>query len=442
VEEFMTIETDKIEKIIEGRELELKNIADSFLNLKDNRYICNIRYTLEEVFFLVLCAQICGYESFREYQAYGKIKLNFLRSYLPYTNGIPSHTTIGKILAIINHTEIELKFKESIEKIVSLKNEEMKRINEEKNENIQKNKIMKSESRIDLKPENDEYILDEIEQNVLPIDGKRHRGCINKCPEDNTTLHVVSAFSTTHGLTLGQVKVADKTNEIKAIPELLDLIDISGQIVTIDAAGCQTEIVDKIRSKKADYIIALKGNQGNLHKNVKNCFENPEMLLKCKKIEIENKGHGREEKRICHVLSAKNILYIDEKWTDLETIVMLESTRVIKGITQKQTRYYISSLPDNPKKIQRSIRLHWNIENNCHWMLDVVFQEDKRIIWNHNIAYNESMIRRLSLNLLKEYQGVAEPIIRSDKIAIKTIRKVVISDDYRMSKLLNCFSVK
>jgi len=269
----------ELEKVLKDREEDVEGVIKSFLSLKDNRRSFNIHYSLSEVLFLVLCAQLCGCESFREYKSYGKVKISFLRCYLPYKYGVPSHTTIGRILAIFEPRELEKKFIEFTQRIVS------------------------SQDQKEDAPENHVQEESAEKEDIIAIDGKTHCGLKRK-NEDNS-LHIVSAFSTRDGLTLGQVKVPDKTNEITAIPDLLDMIHITGQIVTIDEAGCQTDIARKIRSKGADYILALKGNQGSLHEAVIDYFQAPGKLQGCSFYERHDKGHGRIEHRQCYAAQPK-----------------------------------------------------------------------------------------------------------------------------------------
>jgi predicted transposase YbfD/YdcC len=404
----MIIDIDEIDNVVEDNDLKL--IHEVFHDLKDNRYQPNVRFPLTEVFFLVLCAQLCGYESFREYTAYGKLKLNFLRRFLPYENEIPSHKTIRSVLAIFYPDELETRFRDAIQIIIN------------------KRKAEKSE-------ENE----DEDEQDTIAIDGKRHRGLKATATEDNI-LHTVSAYSTKEDLILCHENVADKSNEITAIPELLDALDISGHIVTIDAMGCQVAIADKIRSKGGDYILALKGNQGNLYDSVRAFFDNPDNADRWDIFEASNKGHGRHEYRKCTVGGKLKLPDEYKKWTGLQSIIRLDSTRTIKGQEAHETKYYISSLSPNPKKAAKSIRVHWGVENKCHWCLDVIFGEDNRIMWDKNIAKNESMIRRLALCLLREYKKHEQEPLKSKKIAIKTLRKNLVADDERMEEILSCLT--
>jgi len=266
---------------------------------------------------------------------------------------------------------------------------------------------------------------------VIALDGKKHRGA------QDQDLHLVSAFDTKSGLTLGQEKVKTKSNEITAMPILLDSLVIEGHIVSIDAMGCQREIAEKIRSKKADYLLAVKGNQGNLLEEIEDYFNNAECLKNCNVATRLDKGHGRIETRTCY--TTDDIDWLDQKsaWKDLRSIVMIVSKRKIKGIETIEKRFFIASLDADAGKILLASRAHWGIENSLHWVLDVVFSEDDRIIWNNNIAQNESIVRRIALNLLKKYR-LTRPTksVNSEKIAIKTLRKVMILDDNGMLKLL------
>jgi len=394
----MAIDIYEIEDLIDDETS--YNIQELFSDLLDTRYQPNVRYPLNEIFFLVLCAQLCGYESFREYEAYGHLKLSFLRRFIPYENGIPSHKTIRSILAIFCPSQLEDKFRETIKLITG------KRVTLEESQ----------------QPE------------TIAIDGKRHRGLKSK-GEDSNILHTVSAYSTKEGVLLGQSTVADKSNEITAIPELLDALEISGQIVTIDAMGCQAEIAKKIRTKGADYILALKGNQGYLYDAVQDFFNNSKNSDSWYSFETENKGHGRKEKRQCMVVGNLEIPEVYKKWEGLTSIIKLISTRELKDKKESEERYYISSLDPDPKKILTSIRRHWGVENEVHWYLDVVFREDDRIIWNKNIASNESTIRRLAMSLLKKHKAQSESSGKK-KIAMKTLRKNLVADDHSMEIII------
>lgn len=405
-----TDDTNK-DYILEGQNKNIHSIISKFSDFKDIRVLLKISFSLDEIFLTVLCAQICGYISFREYEHYGNLKIDFLRNFLPFQNGIPSHQTFKDVLAIFDPQELERKFRQWIKEIISSREE--------------------AETKGSF--EDDQGLCNEPD--TIAIDGKANRG-LRKRSEDDRQLTVLGAMSSKHGLLMGQETVDEKSNEITAIPKLLDSLDIKGHIVSIDAVGCQTEITHKVRSRGGDYILALKGNQEGLHEVAKDFFNKKDNLEACLVHEMSNGGHGRIENRKCYVISGLTFHDSFNKWKDLNTLVMLESSRIIKGKEEKEARYFISSLPPNPFRIMSSIRFHWGIENKGHWVLDVIFGEDDRIIWDRNIAKNESTIRRIALNLLKMYQGSDRPTLKSRKVAIKTMRKNLLADDEGMKFLL------
>lgn len=212
-------------------------------------------------------------------------------------------------------------------------------------------------------------------------------------------------------LTLGQLKVEGKSNEITAIPKLLDILDVEGTTVTIDAMGCQTEIASKIIEKKADYVLALKGNQQSLADEVENYFNQAEALnfegVECDALGSKEFGHGRIEKREIYVTEDIDWLPQKDKWLNLKSIVMIISERLLPGQKPSiERRYYISSLPANALRMANAIRKHWSIENQAHWILDVGFREDEQNADAGNIAENLSLIRRMALNLLKQEKSI------------------------------------
>ena len=268
-------------------------------------------------------------------------------------------------------------------------------------------------------------------QNVVAIDGKTH------CGAQGEGLHLVSAFDTRSGLILGEERVENKSNEITAIPLLLDLLIIKGNLVSIDAMGCQKAIAEKIISKNADYLLALKGNQNALLEEVRDYFGSKDCLKNCAVVTRMDKGHGRIEKRTCYATSDVSWISKISEWKKLKSIVMVIAERTIKGKKTVEKRFFISSATPDPIKLLCATRAHWGIENSLHWVLDVIFGEDNRILWNQNIAQNESIIRRIALNLLKKYRLIIPTKSeRSEKIAIKTLRKIIQHDDEGMFKLL------
>ncbi|MDF2549024.1 MAG: Transposase [Chlamydiales bacterium] len=241
---------------------------------------------------------------------------------------------------------------------------------------------------------------------MVSIDGKAQRGTA-KSGQPYSFVHIVSAWATANHLTLGQLKVDDKSNEITAIPQLLEVLDIEGTIVTIDAIGCQADIAAGIKDKGADYVLSLKGNQESLVDEVENYFTQAEAVnfegLPCDAIGSKEIGHGRIEKREIYVTEDVDWLPQKSKWRNLKSIIMIKSERSLPGkALSSEKRYYISSLPACALKIADAIRKHWGIENQAHWILDVAFREDEQDANAGNIAENMSLIRRLALNLLKQ----------------------------------------
>lgn len=239
---------------------------------------------------------------------------------------------------------------------------------------------------------------EDIKKEVISLDGKCIRGSKDSFHEKNP-IYMVSARASENQLVLGQFKVDEKSNEITAIPLLLDLLDIAGSIITIDAIGTQTKIAEKIIDNKADYILSLKGNQKELLAQVESCFhrQGPDS-----KDQVTEKGHGRIETRICEIIT--NLGFVDnrEHWKGMKTIVKITAHRDTGKKQETETRYYISSVLGNASSFNNFIRQHWGIENRLHWTLDMVFDEDRQRKRIKNSAQNFSFIRKIALNLLKQ----------------------------------------
>ena len=216
---------------------------------------------------------------------------------------------------------------------------------------------------------------------------------------------MVSAMSTKYGLILGQKKCAEKSNEITAIPELLDMIEIASAIITIDAMGCQKKIAEKIISKKADYILALKGNQGNLHDEVIDFFEKtkqPEFKKYINQTDTQiEKDHGRIETRQCSTVTNLGWLLEPSQWQNLKSIVKIKSTVIVGDKQTTEERFYISSIDGDAKLLNMAIRTHWHIENKLHWILDVIFREDYCRLRSGNGAENMNIVRKIAINKMK-----------------------------------------
>jgi predicted transposase YbfD/YdcC len=248
--------------------------------------------------------------------------------------------------------------------------------------------------------------LEELKNELIAIDGKALKGA-SRGGKREGTLYLLNAFATGQGLLIGHHAIAQKTNEITAIPKLLDELSIEGAIVSIDAIGCQKNIAEKVIDKKADYFLALKGNQGGLFADVVTFFEGTIKSAENKLFfaETVDKGHGRLEIRRCW--SSNDIQWLSERnpgWEKLSSICMVESERHIKGEIERERRYYISSRNEDAKQLLSYSRRHWAIENNLHWVLDVQLNEDAAQIRANNAAENMGVVRKIVFNLIKHYQ--------------------------------------
>ncbi len=311
-------------------------LNDFITELKDPRRVTkgNFQYPLIEIFFLVISAVISGTEDWNGISLFGESKLKWLRRFLPYKNGTPSHDVLGDLFArmdIVNFQNVFIKWINSISKITN--------------------------------------------GEIVAIDGKTIKGS-GDSNVSHSAIHIVSAYATKQKLCLGQTTVDRKHNEITAIPEILDMLAIKGGVITIDAMGCQKEIAKKIINKEADYILMLKDNQKELKEQAEKLFElyrdeNPDETVSCE--------HGRIETRKCDTIDDLRFLDGKEQWTGLKSVVRISSCvyNKKKATQTKDIRYYITSLSANSKKLNQAIRSHWSIENNLHWRLDVTFNEDK-----------------------------------------------------------------
>ena len=335
----------------------MKAPIDFFSELEDPRVERTKDHLLADIIFITISAVICGAETWNDIENYGNSKLQWLKQYLKLPNGIPSHDTFNRVFSAINPKHLEKCFLEWIKSVSKTTNGD-----------------------------------------VVSIDGKSIRGSRSK--DSKSFVHMVSAWSKENHLVLGQVKVTEKSNEITAIPELLKVLFLKECIVTIDAMGCQRDIAEQIIEQEADYILAVKGNQGTLEENIKDTIRFVKPIDTNEDVDI---GHGRIETRKCSVYNDFSHLENPEKWKSIKSIIKIDSTRHIKstGKEENETRLYISSLDANAKLISESIRSHWGIENSLHWVLDVAFGEDKSMKRNEISVQNFSIINRIALNLVK-----------------------------------------
>ncbi|QZE13840.1 ISAs1 family transposase [Halosquirtibacter laminarini] len=329
-----------------------------FLPLEDPRRIQkgNFIYPLIEVLFLSLSAILSGFKTNEDIAQFGELKIDWLRKFYPYASGIPSHDTIGRVFRHLDSSlfnECFIKWSSSLTKLTS--------------------------------------------NQVIGIDGKTIKGSANA---KKNAIHVVSAFASDNGLCLGQVTTNKKSNEITAIPELLDLITIKGMVVTTDAMGCQTEIANKILEKEGDYILQVKGNQKKTKEELDIQFNTD---IVCDSNITEDFGHGRIETRICDVINDFEDAPMLTKWRGIHSLIRI-TTQTLESSTNKErsdVRYYISSLDTTAERFNKLIRSHWAIENNLHWTLDVSFNEDKQQRKKDHAAENMNMLCKMALNILK-----------------------------------------
>jgi predicted transposase YbfD/YdcC len=337
------------------------SFVSHFEDLPDPRQLWKVTYPLIEVLLLVLCGVICGADGWVEIATFGDARLEYLRQFLPFEKGTPSHDTLGELFSKLDPAEFQRCFTAWVESL-----------------------------QTGLK-------------GVVAIDGKTLRHSFD---EGHEAIHVVSAWSSEQELILGQEKVANKSNEIKAIPKLLDLLALSGALVTLDAMGCQKEIAVKIRAKGADYILALKENQPNLFNDVTLFLKQQVPAGQVLASQSRDAGHGRVDLRECFVSTDVEWLQsLHPAWKDLNSIGMIRSQRTNKktGETSLEQRYYISSLQNpKPEEFEAAVRLHWGIENKVHWVMDVVFGRDACRIRQDYAPQNFATIQQMAINLVRK----------------------------------------
>jgi predicted transposase YbfD/YdcC len=332
-----------------------------FKHLPDPRIERQKKHNLLDIIILSILAVLSGAESYDSIELFGKTNFTFLKQFLELKNGIPSHDTINRVFQSLSPFYFERYFASWAQ---SLKE-------------------------------------DRIIEKVIAIDGKTSRGTKDSF-HHKSPLHSVHAWSVENGICLCQVACGEKSNEITAIPQVLDLLDVKDCIITIDAMGTQTAIAEKIIEKKGNYILAVKDNQKKLEEEVQlTCKQRRPLFDTC---EIE-KGHGRIETRRCEVFSVDLILdEIKKRWKKLNTVIKITSTREYSGKIETQERFYISSLSAN-NEFNKYIRSHWEVENKLHWELDMVFREDEQRKRSNHADKNFAIVRKIGLNLLKKENG-------------------------------------
>ena len=375
-----------------------------FSDINDPRQSHKIDHLLEEILFLTVLAVLAGADDFNEIAEYCEMKSKWLSTFLKLPGGIPSHDTFNRVICMIDATEFQQSF--------------INWMGDIRNSFDTGNKETK-ESKMD----------------VISVDGKTVRRSKDESKEKKA-IHMVSAFSSKYGLVLGQQKCLEKSNEITAIPALLTMLLIKNTVITIDAMGCQKKIAKKIINKEADYILAIKGNQANLHGEVIDLFnkvKTPEFAHYIYQTKTEvDKDHGRIETRECVTINNLNWLFEIQGWEGVKSIAKVTSTvqHQTSGKETHEERYYISSLSGNADFINRAVRKHWYVENKLHWVLDVIFKEDYCRVRTGNGAENLTTIRKIALNAIKRDNTI--------KTSIKNKRKRCSwNDNYALNILKN-----
>jgi len=345
---------------------------------------------LIDIVFIAVCAVICGAEAFTEMEEFGHSKEAWLRQFLELPNGIPSHDTFGRVLARLDPKEFEACFERWVRGVVQLS-----------------------------------------EGEVVGIDGQTLRRSYDRAA-GRSAIEVVSAWARTTGLTWGQVKVAEDSNEITAVPELLRVLDLTGCIVTVDALNTQKEIARQIRAQGTEYVLALKDNHPTLRQQVADFLQAAQhgrtLNYQISTHQTVEKDHGRIETRRYWQVEAPPHLHEFEQWPDLRSVGLVQATREVRDQTTVETRYYLSSLPVEAGRFSDAVRGHWTVENSCHWILDVVFREDDSRVRRGHAPENLALIRRWAHNLLAR-----EPSV---KRGIKTKRLKAALDDRYLLKIL------
>ena len=360
---------------------------EHFRDLRDPRQPGKVTYPLDEVLLLCLLGVLAGAECFTEIALFGTKKLALLRRFRPFRDGTPAHDHLGDILAALDADQFQRCFVAWVATVAG------------------------------------------VPAGVIALDGKTVRRSGHK-PGGKAAIHMVSAFAVRQRLVLGQVKVAEKSNEILAVPKLLDMLAVEGAIITIDAMGCQREIAQKVIDKKADCVLALKGNQGSLR-------QDSELLATEQKARgfadariSQNRtvegDHGRIETRTTTVIHDVTWLQERHGWPGLKAGVVVESRREISGKVEQETRYCITSLAMPAARLGPIVRSHWAIENSLHWVMDMVFRDDECRVRTQHAPANFTTIKHMALNLLRRPAG---------KLSLRGRRKAASWDDDFLASL-------
>jgi len=363
-----------------------------FTKVKDPRVERTRYHLLTDIITIAILAVIAGAQGWEDIEEYGLNKQEWLETFLELPFGIPSPDTFRRVFEKINPKEFEQCFRQWVQSLV-----------------------------------------EKLGVEVVAIDGKTHRGSYDRASQLKA-LHTVSAWSSQHRLVLGQTKVSSKSNEITAIPALLEMLDISGCIITIDAMGTQKSIAQKIIAADSDYVLSLKDNHPTLHQQVKNWFETS-LSFRFKGIDVSmsqrvEKGHDRIENRKVYTVPVSQLpaLHEQDLWAGLTTVVMVGRSIQHRNQTTQEVQFYITSLASDASKIASAIRQHWGIENSVHWTLDVTFHEDECRIRSLHSPQNFALLRRIALNALERESSFCRSIRQKS-------RRAAMNDQYMLSVL-------
>jgi predicted transposase YbfD/YdcC len=330
----------------------LESVADPRVNRRK-------QHKLADILVIALCAFIAGCEGWVDVELFGLAKEKWFEKFLELPNGIPSHDTFGRVFALLDPQQLTRVLRQFVQ-----------------------------------------TVLGSLEGQTIAIDGKTLRRS-GESTTGKQALHLVSAWATERGVVLGQVATADHSNEITAIPVLLQLLNVRGATVTIDAMGCQKAIAQQVRDQGADYVLAVKGNQKNLEDAIDFYMGRGHSKVPRSKLTTNEANHGRTDKRTYTAMAAPQV--VRSEWPNAQSIVRVcRETTDGEGKKTKEVRQFISSLPANVKRLASAIRGHWGIENGLHWSLDVTFNEDQSRIRQGHAAENAALLRRLSLSILKQ----------------------------------------
>jgi predicted transposase YbfD/YdcC len=367
-------------------------ILDFFEDMEDPRVTGRCEHKLIDIIAITICASICGADEWTDIRLFGEAKESWFSEWLELPNGIPSHDTFGRVFRLLDPVAFEQRFSEWIASVTEL-----------------------------------------ADGSIVSIDGKTLRRSYDR-KDNKSAIHMVSAWAHENGVVLGQVQTDDKSNEITAIPNLLERLDIAGCIVTIDAMGCQKEIAKKIIEGGGDYVLALKGNQKGLKQEVEETLEDiigtDYVGTQQAHIRTKNEDHGRIEVRDYWLVNDQQVDGRKSEWPGLECFGKVVSQRTVDGKTSEETRYFITSLPCKVKAFAHAVRSHWGIENSLHWSLDVTFQEDDSRTRKGNGATNMAILRRFVLSAVRNTEGTTK------KMSIKSKRKFAGWDHPFLMKIL------